>query len=78
MKALLFKNWNVMRILRLAMGVFIITQGIMANEWILTIMGGIFSLLAIFNMGCCGTSTCGRPIKIRKNQIEEVSFEEVK
>ncbi|MEJ5994500.1 hypothetical protein WG904_08725 [Pedobacter sp. Du54] len=78
MKAMLFKNWNFMRILRLAMGIFIITQGVLAKEWALGIMGGLFTFLAILNIGCCGTSACNTPNKSRKHQIEEISFEEVK
>lgn len=78
MKALFFKNWNVMRILRLAMGVFIITQGVMANEWVLTIMGGIFSLLALLNIGCCGTTACSMPTPKHKGLVKDITYEEIK
>lgn len=71
-------NWNFMRFLRLSIGLFIISQGILAYELALIAMGGLFSSLALLNIGCCGTSACNTPIKHNKSQIEEVNFEEVK
>ncbi|MDD3005564.1 hypothetical protein [Flavobacterium sp.] len=54
------KNWNIIRILRLVMGIFIIIQGVMYNQWIFVILGGLFSLLPLLNAGC-GASGCSVP-----------------
>lgn len=80
MKMIFLKNWNVMRVLRLGMGVFIISQGVLAQEWALIAMGGIFSVLAVLNIGCCGTSACKTPtIKSNKAIVtEEITYEEIK
>lgn len=52
------RNWNFMRVLRLALGIFVIAQGIHAKEWWFVVMGGLFSLMPLLNIGCCGASGC--------------------
>lgn len=47
-----------MRVLRLAMGIFIIIQGLLTNQWLIAGLGGLFSLISLMNMGFCGTSGC--------------------
>ena len=56
------KNWNVMRLLRLALGIFAIVQGVQATQWFLVAMGGIFSIMPLLNIGCSGVSGCTVPI----------------
>lgn len=72
------KNWNYMRILRLALGVLIITQGIIAADWVVTGMGALLSLLSLLNLGCCGASGCATGNFRSNKPTEEISFEEVK
>lgn len=74
----ILSNWNIMRLLRLAMGVFVVWQGVLAHEWALVVMGCIFSLLAIFNIGCCGTAACNIAAKSQKSQNKDITFEEIK
>lgn len=71
-------NWNFMRVLRLALGIFIIVQGVKDQQWLLAIMGALFSLMPIFNIGCGGTSSCATPTSRSNRTIEEVSYEEIK
>lgn len=52
------KNWNVMRLLRLALGIFAIVQGVQAAQWLLVAMGGIFCIMPLLNIGCSGVSGC--------------------
>jgi len=80
MKTILLNNWNMMRILRLGMGLFIISQGILAQEWLLMVMGSVFSILAVLNIGCYGTSACNTPIPKDNKSIaaEEITYEEIK
>lgn len=73
-----FKNWNFMRFLRLGMAVYIIVIGIQEGNLWFIILGGMFSLMPLFNIGCCGVSSCSvSDAKANKNS-EEITFEEVK
>jgi len=77
MKAYL-RTWNFMRLLRLALGMFIFIQGIIAKDWAFITMGGIFAALPLLNMGC-GSGTCTPPKNSNtKSTIEDVNFEEIK
>lgn len=71
------KNWNFMRVLRLVMGVFIMIQAIMAQQWMIAALGGLFSLLPLINIGCCGVSTCGISAVKSNEKNEDVTYEEV-
>lgn len=66
-----------MRIIRLALGVIIIVQGILNREWIFVILGGLFSLMPLLNVGCCGAA-CSTPMKKSNAEMEEIHYEEVK
>ncbi|NGF57787.1 hypothetical protein G5B00_14810 [Parapedobacter sp. SGR-10] len=72
------KNWNFIRLLRLALGIFITVQGIMAKEWLLVGLGGLFSLMPLMNIGCCGVSGCNTSIPKSNKKIEDISYEEVR
>lgn len=52
------EGWNVMRLLRLILGIIIIVQGIQGSDWSFILLGSLFSLMPIFNVGCCGASGC--------------------
>ncbi|OJU74805.1 MAG: hypothetical protein BGO09_04320 [Bacteroidetes bacterium 47-18] len=72
-------NWNFMRIVRLALGIMIIVQGIQVQEWLFVVLGGLFSLMPVLNIGCCSASGCSTQIpKNNKNVTEEIAYEEVK
>lgn len=51
-----------MRILRLAIGLFIVVQGIVTKEWTFAAIGGFLTLMPLFNVGCCGSAGCKAPI----------------
>jgi hypothetical protein len=57
MKTIL-QQWNLMRILRLGLGIAIIVQGIAARETVAVVLGVIFGGMAFANIGCCGTNGC--------------------
>ena len=78
MREKLLSNWNFMRVFRLALGIYIIVQGIQANEWTFIVLGAMFSIMPIMNIGCCGTSGCSTSqINTKTNTNEEVKYEEV-
>ncbi|HRD57337.1 MAG TPA: hypothetical protein PK504_04775 [Ferruginibacter sp.] len=73
------RNWNFMRFLRLAMGVFIIVQGVQTQQWLFIILGALFTLMPLLNVGCCAASGCNAPIRSgNKTMPEEINYEEVK
>ncbi|WP_282637403.1 hypothetical protein [Sphingobacterium thalpophilum] len=72
------RNWNLMRVLRLALGIFIIVQGIMQKEWLLLGLGSLFSLMPLMNAGCCGVSGCNTPISRRTKKLGERTYEEIR
>lgn len=75
----ILSNWNFMRILRLAMAIFIIFQGIETAQWLFVIAGIIFALMPIFNVGCCGTSGCNTNQNSKQNsKNQETTYTEIK
>lgn len=76
MKYSILHNWNLFRFLRLALGIAIIVQGAMARDVLFVIAGALFTLLAIFNAGCCAGSTCYNVPK-KDNDTKEITYEEV-
>ena len=71
-------NWNIMRALRLALGLFIIVQGVRDQQWVLAIMGGAFSLMAVFGLGCSSSAGCATPMSRTHKKREDVSYEKIK
>ncbi|MGY3054494.1 hypothetical protein ACVWYG_002701 [Pedobacter sp. UYEF25] len=71
------RNWKFMRVLRLAIGFFIIVQGIQTNEWMLVVAGGFFSLMPLLNIGCCGPSGCNVPIYKTNKKAKEITYDEL-
>lgn len=73
-----FRNWNFMRLLRLAMGILIIVQGFMDNQWMFVALGGLFSLMPFLNIGCYGTSSCSISLPKSDKKTDEITYEEVR
>jgi hypothetical protein len=77
--ATLFSGWNLMRSIRLMLGIFILMEGINSQQWIPGIVGGIFLLQALLNVGCCGTNSCNiTDSKVDSNKTETIQYEEIK
>lgn len=72
------RNWDLMRLVRLALGVYIIVQGIQTKEWSFVVMGGLFSIMPLLNIGCCGASGCSTPIQKKNGNVEDISYEEIR
>jgi hypothetical protein len=56
----LFINWNIIRIIRLVLGVFIIIQSFQLENYWIMLPGFIFAGMAVFNAGC-GSNCCEIP-----------------
>lgn len=67
-----------MRVLRLALGIFIIVQGVQTKEWLFVALGGLFSLMPLLNMSYCGASGCHTPVSKRRKKGEDITYEEIK
>ena len=77
MKEAIFTNWNIMRFLRLTIGIAIIIQAIIAKDFMFGFIGLLFSGMALFNIGCCGAGGCYTPTKEQAENKKEISYEEV-
>lgn len=67
-----------MRLLRLALGIFILGDGIAQKEVMFIIAGAIFTMMPILNIGCCGIGgTCAPNFTKETNDEKEISYEEV-
>ena len=74
----LVSGWNVMRVIRLALGILVIIQSISEKNYMLTVAGGLFAVLALINVGCCGANGCAVNPRVNKNDLKkEGVYEEV-
>lgn len=79
MKSILLKNWNIVRIIRLLMGIGIMYQGFSAGDKTIGFLGFIFTILPLLNQGCCGINGCENTTKKSNlNHNEEFLYEEIK
>ncbi len=59
MKKLIY-GWSLSRVLRLAMGLAVIVQGILVGDGLLITAGALFSLMPLLNVGCGPGGSCQR------------------
>lgn len=62
MKTVLFKNWHLMRWIRLAFGLFLTQQAFETQQWLFLGFAAFFLFQAVFNFGC-SSQGCGIPQK---------------
>ena len=73
------KNWNIFRILRLALGLFLMTVAFRTGVWFMTIFAAALIIMPLLNIGCCAGGNCAVPYrKSSGSDTDEVQFEEVK
>lgn len=78
MKDVLLNNWNIVRFLRLGIGLAIIVQAIIAKDMLFGFAGLLFTGMALFNAACCGVvGACATPTPSKKSDSKEISYEEV-
>lgn len=54
----MIKNWNLLRILRLVLGIVILVQGLQMMQVPFIILGLVFTAMPLFNVGCCSGGAC--------------------
>jgi hypothetical protein len=76
----MLKNWNIMRLVRLSLGLVILIQSFFEKDSVMTFVGLVLTALPFFNIGGCAAGQCYSPRIIRKKESanEEIQFEEVK
>lgn len=81
MNALLFTNWNFMRVLRLLMGAAALYYAITTHDNILGAAGIFLLVMTLLNIGCCGAGGCSVPGKKFKSADQKntpIHYEEIK
>jgi len=74
-KQTIFTNWTFSRALRLCLGLLIIGQAINSRDWPIGLMGILFTLMPVFNIGCCSSGNCAIPHQKMAKQAELSSKE---
>lgn len=78
MKDLIFKNWNLIRFIRLGFGLFILVQAVIETNILIGLAGLLFTSMAVFNAGCGSSGTC-TPSRSRDKVVsKDITYEEVK
>jgi hypothetical protein len=77
MKQIILTNWTFLRILRLVAGIAIIVQAVITKQTLFGIVGILFTSMAIFNTGCCGTGGCDTAFKNEPENTKDITYEEV-
>ena len=72
-----FTHWNLIRLMRLGLGIAVIVQAVIVHEIIMVLAGVLLSGMALFNIGCCGAGTCNKPISKNTPGTKEIEYEEV-
>ena len=79
MKQTLLSDWNFLRVLRLALGIFIAIQALETRDALSGVIAAFLLFQAVSNTGCCGVNSCSTPIVKNKSGVpEEIEFEEIK
>jgi hypothetical protein len=83
MKERILTNWTFIRALYLLMGILLMVQSALSQQWFGIAVGGYFAAMGLFAFGCasgncfsgnCETKTSEPPITLNQN----IEFEEVK
>lgn len=79
----LLNNWSFSRLLRAAAAIWALTEANRTGDTLFWMVGGLFALQAVFNLGCCGPGGCAvqpptRNVDANAASMQEVTFEEVK
>ena len=77
MKQTILSNWTLMRFLRLAIGIAILVQAVIAKDILFAFAGILFTAMPVFNVSCCGTNGCYTPAKKNTESSKNITYEEV-
>jgi hypothetical protein len=81
MKNRIFNNWNFKRIMYLGLGIVVIVQSYLSNQWLGVAMGSYLAAMGLFAFGCasgnCYGGSCSVDLSGKKNKEQDTNFEEV-
>jgi hypothetical protein len=72
----MINGWNVMRVVRLLIGIAALVQGVLQKENLLLVAGLWILFSAVFNVGCCGSGGCTIQSSSKK-PTKDVVYEEL-
>ncbi len=64
-------NWNLVKILRILIGFFIVIDGYKNHEWLLLLLGLGLIAMGFLNMGCGFSGSCAINNECEANQISK-------
>lgn len=75
----MIRNWNILRAIRLAIGLYVLIHGIVTYNWVYIGFGAYFTAMPLFNFGCCAVGNCAAtPAKLNKTETDDIQYEEVR
>ena len=83
MKERILTNWTFTRALYLIIGIAVIVQSVMSQQWFGVVFGCYFAAMGLFAF-CCAAGNCFNdkcsvePAQNSKANIQDLEFEEVK
>lgn len=81
MKERILTNWTYTRALYLLIGIAVIFQSAMSQQWFGVAFAGYFASMGLFAFGCASGNCFGGNCSVepkQKSNIQDVDFEEVK
>jgi hypothetical protein len=75
-------NWNFFRTLRVIAGLAIVAFAFNKGDWAIAAIGGLYSLMAVMNIGCAYNTACtsqaDRYHQRTSESSQHITFEEIK
>ena len=80
MKERLLTNWTITRAFYLIVGIFVVIQSFMGQQWFGIAFGGYFAAMGLFAFGCASGNCIGGncSTESKQNRKEDVNIEDVK
>ncbi len=78
MKVRILTNWTFTRALYLLIGIAVIVQSVMSQQWFGVAFGAYFASMGLFAFGCAAGNCATGPQQKQNTTIQDVEFEEVK
>lgn len=77
MKQTILRDWNFIRFLRLVLGLGVVIQAVVSKNWGVGLLGLYFTILPLFNIGCCGAGGCYTPLNQSAKPDTKIAGEKV-
>ena len=81
MRERILKNWNITRAVYVIIGIGVIVQSFMDNQWLGFAFGGYFASMGLFAFGCASGNCCGGVCEtevVKQSSDQEVVIKEIK